>query len=130
MGNALPRVLWMGHSGKRILIFFEFLPRVLHSGKRFFQKKMVDGIDGVKSFPSASMALREGFPECTIFGTRGRPLSRERHPWSLFPECYTRRRLPRVHLALGEAGLSRRGGASLISLSRLSREWLDKFGFS
>jgi hypothetical protein len=88
----------------------KFLPRVLHSGK---SKKKGNGADGVKSSPRGRMALGEGFPECTIFGTRRRPLSRERHPRRLFPECCTRGRLPRVfwdlprvHLALGEAAVS------------------------
>jgi hypothetical protein len=54
---------------------------------RGFSKKKADGTDGVKSSPSARTALGEGFPECTIFETRGRPLSRERHPRRLFPEC-------------------------------------------
>jgi hypothetical protein len=59
------------------------------------------------------MALGEGFPECVIFSTRGRHLSRERHPRSLFPECCTRGRLPRVFFplprvpdTLGEASVS------------------------
>jgi hypothetical protein len=58
----------------------EFLPRVLHSGKS--KKKTVDG---VKSSPSATAALGELFPECTIFGTRGRALPREPLPRKLFP---------------------------------------------
>jgi hypothetical protein len=53
-----------------------------HSGKRFFCKKekKFDGADGIKSSPRVSVALREGFPECTRFGTRGRPLPREKRP--------------------------------------------------
>jgi hypothetical protein len=85
-------------------------------GEEFFQKKIPpNGTNGVRSSPSAKTALGEGFPECTIFGTQGRPLSRERHRRRLFfPECCTRGRLPRVslplprvHLALGEASVSR-----------------------
>jgi hypothetical protein len=54
----------------------KFLPRVLHSGKTFFFKKF------------GRRRHRQTFPECTIFGTRGRPLSRERRPRRLFPECF------------------------------------------
>jgi hypothetical protein len=104
----------------------KFLPRVLHSGKSFFKKKTTDGTDGVKSSPSAKTALGEGFPECTIFGSRGRPLSRERHPRRLFPECCTRGRLPRVllplprvHLALGEASDS----CSATSSKHVRHQW-------
>jgi hypothetical protein len=83
----------------------KFLPRVQHSGKRVLKKqiaspnvalreevsqKKVDGTDGVKSSPSTRTALEECFPECTVIGTRGRPLPRERHPRRLFPECCTR----------------------------------------
>jgi hypothetical protein len=78
----------------------KFLPRVLHSGK---SKKKGDGANGVKSSPRGRMALGEGFPECTIFGSRGRPISRERHPRRLFPECCTRGRLPRVFWGLRTA---------------------------
>jgi hypothetical protein len=86
------------HSGKRVFLKkIEFLPRVQHSGK---SKKKVDGTDGVKSSPCATVALGEAFPECMIFGTRGRPLPREPLPRKLFPECCTRGRLPRVFLAL------------------------------
>jgi hypothetical protein len=88
-------------------------PRVLHSGKWIFQKNKAGGTDGVNSSPSARTALGEGFPECAILDTRGRPFSRERHPRRLFPECCTGGRLPRVflplprvHLALGEASVS------------------------
>jgi hypothetical protein len=88
-------------------------PRVLHSGKWIFQKNKAGGTDGVNSSPSARTALGEGFPECAILDTRRRPLSRERHPRRLFPECCTRGRLPRVflplprvHLALGGASVS------------------------
>jgi hypothetical protein len=55
------------------------------------------------------MTLGKGFPECTSFGTRGRPL-----PRLAFPECCTRGSLPRVFwglprvlLTLGEGGFSR-----------------------
>jgi hypothetical protein len=85
-------------------------------GEEIFSKKTADGSNGVKSSPSARMTLGRGFPESTIFDTRGRPLSRERHPRRLFPECCTRGRLPqvflclpRVHLAFGEACVSRSG---------------------
>jgi hypothetical protein len=127
--RGLPWVPRHGHSGKRFSKKNEFLPRMLHSGKRFQNKKKRNffpecctrgrvkkkgnGANGVKSSPSGRMALGEGFPECMIFGTRGRPLSRERHPRRLFPECCSRGRLPRVfwglprvHLALGEAAAS------------------------
>jgi hypothetical protein len=75
----------------------KFLPRV----KCFFKKK-ADGTDSVKSSPSARTTLGEGFTECTIFGTRERPLSRERHPQSLFPECSLREGFPEHFLALPE----------------------------
>ena len=81
---------------------------MLHSGKKIKKKA-----NGVKSSPSVSTALGEAFPECTIFDTRGRRLSRGRISRRLFPECYTRGRLPRVQLglprvqlALGEASSS------------------------
>jgi len=68
----------------------------------------------VNSSPSARTALGKAFPECMIFGSQGRRLSREEIPRRLFPECCTRGRLPRVqlglprvHLALGEATPSR-----------------------
>jgi hypothetical protein len=87
-----------------------FFPECCTRGRVFF-KKTLDGTDGVKSSPSDRTTLWEGFPECTIFGTRGGPLSCERHPRSLFPECCTWGRLSRVflglpwvHLTLGEAG--------------------------
>jgi hypothetical protein len=70
---------------------------VLHSRKSFFKKNPVDG---VKSSPSATVALGQAFPECTIFGTRGRALPREPLPRKPFPECCTRGRLPRVLLPL------------------------------
>jgi hypothetical protein len=80
--------------------------------EEFFFEKKTDGANGVNSSPSVEVTLGVGFPECAIFST-GRPLSRERHPRKLFPECCTRGRLPRVffclprvHLALGEAGVS------------------------
>jgi hypothetical protein len=74
--RGLPRVpghLALGEEVKKN----EFLPRVLHSGK---SKK--NPVDGVKSSPSATVALGEAFPQCTIFGTRGKALPRK-----LFPEC-------------------------------------------
>jgi hypothetical protein len=51
-------------------------------------EKRADGANGVNSSPSVEVTLGEGFPECAIFSTRGRPLSRERHPRKLFPECF------------------------------------------
>jgi hypothetical protein len=60
------------------------------------------------------MTLGKGFPVCTSFGTRGRPLPREPLPRFAFPECCTRGSLPRVFwglprvlLTLGEGGFSR-----------------------
>jgi hypothetical protein len=50
--------------------------------------------------PRGSLALGEGFPECTRFGTRGRWLPREKHPRKAFPECCTRGSLPRVFWCL------------------------------
>jgi hypothetical protein len=76
--GRLPRVPRISTRGK-VFLKKEFLPRVLHSGKIFLKKK-VDGADGVKSSPSARAALGEGFPECTRFGTRGRPLPHEKRP--------------------------------------------------
>jgi hypothetical protein len=74
------------------------------------------------------VALGEVFPECTIFGTRGRALPREPLPRKLFPECCTRGRLPRVFLALplvlqalGEAGGSCSEHVLNYTLSSLSR---------
>jgi hypothetical protein len=46
------------------------------------------------------MTLGEGFPECTRFGTRGWPLSRESLPRLAFHECCTRGSLPRVFWSL------------------------------
>jgi hypothetical protein len=95
------------HSGKRFQKKRNFFPECCTRG-RVFKKNPVDG---VKSSPSATVALGEAFPECTIFGTRGRALPREPLPRKLFSECCTRGRLPRVFLALprvlealGEAG--------------------------
>jgi hypothetical protein len=57
------------------------LPRVLHLGKKNTReenkkrKLRWPSADDVKSSSSASTALGEAFPECTIFGTRGRRLS-------------------------------------------------------
>jgi hypothetical protein len=83
------------HSGKRVFLKNnKILPRVLHSRKRIFHKRKVDVTNGVKSSSSARTALGEGFSECAIFGTRGRHLSRERHPRRLFPECCTREGFP------------------------------------
>ena len=87
---------------------------MLHSGKKIKKKKTASAsANGVKSSPSASTALGKAFPECTIFDTRGRCLSRGRISRRLFPECCTRGRLPRVQLglprvqlALGEASSS------------------------
>jgi hypothetical protein len=119
-------------SGRGFLIFFKkniFFPECNTRGRVFlkkiklfpkcctpgrgFSKKTADSTDGVNSSPSVVTALGEVFPECTIFGTRGRALSRERHPRRLFPECCTQGRLPRVflrlprvHLTLREAGVS------------------------
>jgi hypothetical protein len=83
---------------------------VLHSGKRFPKKGISspsvalgeevnkrDGVDDVKLSPRGSLALGEGFPKCTRFGTRGRWLPREKHPrrpspsvaqGEAFPECF------------------------------------------
>ena len=132
----LPRVYGLQHSGKMVSspsawaaalreegVFPEclgcgargrgFLPRVLHSGKNFFFKKRRKRrrlvTNGVNSSPSVSTALGKAFPECKIFGSRRRRLSREEIPRTVFPECCTRGRLPRVHLALGEASASRSG---------------------
>ena len=84
--------------GKEYLKKIKNLSRVLHSGKKI--KKNGVGrrpsANDVKSFPSASTALGKAFPECTIFGTRRRRLSRERISRRLFPECCTLGRLPRV----------------------------------
>jgi hypothetical protein len=69
------------------------------------------------------MTLGEGFPECTRFGTRGRPLPREPLPRLAFPKCCTWGSLPRVFwglprvlLTLGEGGFSR--SVPLLPLSR------------
>jgi hypothetical protein len=62
------------------------------------------------SSPSASSPLSEAFPECAIFGTRGRSLPHEPLPRTLFLESRTRGRLPRVQLAPGEDPASRSGG--------------------
>jgi hypothetical protein len=90
--KILPRVLHSGKRikkneissllGKRICLKNKFPPRVLHSGKMFFFKK------------GGWHRRRQIFPKCTIFGTRGRPLHRERHCRKFFPECCTRGRLP------------------------------------
>jgi hypothetical protein len=130
MGNVLSPSAWDGALGEEdfflknrisslsVALEEEDLKKQISSpcvalGEEFF-KKTLDGTDNIKSSPSARTTLGEGFPECTIFGTRGRPLSRERHPRSLFPECCTWGRLPRVflglprvHLTLEEAGGSR-----------------------
>ena len=83
------------------------LSRVLHSRKIFLKKETTSAApNGVNSSPSARTALGKAFSECTIFGSRGRRLSRKEIPQSLFPECCTRGRLPRVHLTLGEATAS------------------------
>ena len=88
--------------------------------KRKKRKRRRPSANDVKSFPSASTALGKAFPECTIFDTRGRRLSRERISRRLFPECCTRGRLlrvqlglPQVQLALGEASSSCSAGCSL-----------------
>jgi len=123
----LPRVNGLWHSGKRVsspsawaaaLEKEGFFPECLDCGARergFLPR--VPGLlatNGVNSFPSANMALRKAFPECTIFGSRRRRLSREEIPRVVFSECCTRERIPRVqqghpqvHLALGEATASR-----------------------
>jgi hypothetical protein len=102
-GNTLPRVLGMGHSGKRIfkkikflsrvqhlgkMIFIKkenFLPRVLHSGKSFFKKKRrtvltvlilprVLGRHSGKASPSArDLALGEGLFPVKHFPGRPSP---------------------------------------------------------
>jgi hypothetical protein len=51
-----------------------------------------------KSSPSAFTPLGEVFPECAIFGSRGRWLHRETIPRTLFPKSCTWGRLPRVQL--------------------------------
>jgi hypothetical protein len=60
------------------------------------------------------MALGKGFPECSIFATRGRPLPRDPLPRLAFPECCTQGSLSlvfwglaRVLLTLEEGGGSR-----------------------
>ena len=125
-------VLW--HSGKRDFFLKkqislssaltaalgkEYLKKIQKSfpsvalGEENKKKRRRPSANGVKSSPSASTALGKAFPECTIFDTRGRRLSRERISRRLFPECCTRGRLPRVQLglprvqlALGEASSS------------------------
>ena len=100
--------------------------------KKRKRKRRRPSANGVKSSPSASTALGKAFPECTIFDTRGRRLSRGRISRRLFPECCTRGRLPRVQLgllrvqpALGEASSSCSEGTSngrswlLLDLSQL-----------
>ena len=114
----LPRVPWLRLSGKRASspsawavalgeegVFPEChccgsrgrgcLLRLLHSGKIFLKKEMTPtATNGVNSSPSARTTLGEVFPECTIFGSRGRRLSREEIPGALlrvqlaFPECF------------------------------------------
>ena len=120
----LPRVPVLWHSGKRdfykkkqisspsawtsalgkeyLKKKFKNLSRVLHSGKKIKKKQRRPPANGVKFSPSASTALGKAFPECTIFDTRGRRLSRERISRRLFPECCTRGRLLRVQLGLPE----------------------------
>jgi len=94
--DVFPECLSCGSRGRGCL------PRVLHSGKIFFKKKEMTSAatNGVNSSPSAWTALGEAFPEYTIFGSRGRRLSRKEIPRELFPECCTRGRLPRVQLGL------------------------------
>ena len=60
---------------KNSKIFPECCTRGRKSKKR---KRRRPPANGVKSSPSASTALGKTFPECTIFDTRGRRLSRER----------------------------------------------------
>jgi len=66
--------------------------------ERFFLKKEMTpaATNGVNSSPSARTTLGEAFPECTIFGSRGRRLSHEEIPRGSsssvalgegFPEC-------------------------------------------
>jgi hypothetical protein len=66
-----------GYFFKKMINFF---PECCTRGRRFLKQKTADDTDGIKSSPSVRTELGEGFPECTIIGTRGRPLSRERHP--------------------------------------------------
>ena len=96
---------------KNSKIFSECCTRGRKSKKK--RKRHRPSANSVKSSPSASTALGKAFPECTIFDTRGRRLSRGRISRRLFPECCTQGRLPRVQLglprvqlALGEAASS------------------------
>jgi hypothetical protein len=71
------------HSGK---IFFFFLKKRASSSVALGEKaypsatlgeelKKVDSTDGVKSSPSATGELGDGFPECTIFWHSGKTSS-------------------------------------------------------
>ena len=124
--GCLPRVPGLRRSEKRVSS-----PSIALGEDFFFflNKEMVPAAtNGVNSSPSTRMALEKAFPEYTIFGSRGRRLSREEIPRALFPECCTRERLPRVqlslprvHLALGEATASRSGNSSRCEAGQLLR---------
>ena len=127
--GCLPRVFRLLRSGKRVSspsvwaaalgeegVFSECCTR----GRFFFKKKKERRkrrrllSNDVNCSPSVRTAFGKAFPECTIFGSWGRRLSRKEIPRTLFPECCTRGRLPRVqlglprvHLTLGEVTASR-----------------------
>jgi len=124
----LPRVFRLRRSVKRVsspsvwaaalgeeVVFPECYTR----GRFFFLKKKKRRkrrrlpSNGVNCSPSVTTALGKAFSECTIFGSRGRRLSREEIPRTLVHKCCTRGSLPRVqldllrvHLTLGEVTTS------------------------
>ena len=101
----LCRVPELRHSAKIIKKNQKSSPSVA-LGEEKKRKRRRLSANGVKSFPSASMALGKAFPECTIFGTRERRLCRMRISRRVFPECYTRGKLPRVQLGLPRVQLA------------------------
>jgi hypothetical protein len=58
------------------------------------------------------MALGKGFPECSILGTRGRPLPREPLPRLALLEYCTRGSLPQVFWGLPRVLLTLGEGAA------------------